>query len=82
MGEKAFVTGAAGFIGAALSVRLLEAGHSVVGIDSLTDYYDPQLKLDRLERLHSFQAFRFHQIDVKNTEVLRKIFLQAAPKSV
>lgn len=45
------VTGAAGFIGAALCGRLLMEGHTVTGIDNLNDYYDPELKLARLARL-------------------------------
>ncbi|MBL4818363.1 MAG: NAD-dependent epimerase/dehydratase family protein [Deltaproteobacteria bacterium] len=45
------VTGAAGFIGAALSERLLKKGHEIVGIDNLNDYYSPELKKARLKRL-------------------------------
>ena len=45
------VTGAAGFIGAATSRALLERGDDVVGIDNLNDYYDPQLKQARLDKL-------------------------------
>lgn len=45
---KILVTGSAGFIGAALSKRLLREGHKVVGIDILNDYYDPDLKIARL----------------------------------
>ncbi len=46
--EVVLVTGAAGFIGSFLSKRLLERGAVVVGVDNLNDYYDPQLKRDRL----------------------------------
>lgn len=48
---KILVTGAAGFIGYHVSTLLLKEGHSVVGIDNLNDYYDPQLKYDRLTQL-------------------------------
>ncbi|WP_409140969.1 NAD-dependent epimerase/dehydratase family protein, partial [Citrobacter freundii] len=48
---KYLVTGAAGFIGFHVSKRLLEAGHQVVGIDNLNDYYDVSLKQARLELL-------------------------------
>jgi len=45
------VTGCAGFIGSHLSERLLEQGHEVVGVDCITDYYDPELKEANLRRL-------------------------------
>ena len=45
---KVLVTGAAGFIGSALSIRLLERGDEVVGIDNHNDYYNPQQKEDHL----------------------------------
>ena len=47
---KVLVTGSAGFIGSALSLRLLDRGDEVVGIDNHNDYYDPQLKEERLKR--------------------------------
>ena len=50
---KFLVTGAAGFIGSHVSKRLLDAGHQVVGIDNLNDYYDVNLKLARLDLLKS-----------------------------
>lgn len=50
---RALVTGAAGFVGSTLSARLLADGHEVVGIDSLTDYYDVSLKRSNLEQLSS-----------------------------
>ena len=48
---KYLVTGAAGFIGYHLSKRLLEAGHQVIGIDNINDYYSPDLKYARLNEL-------------------------------
>ncbi|HCI1625517.1 TPA: NAD-dependent epimerase/dehydratase family protein [Escherichia coli] len=55
------VTGAAGFIGSHVSKRLLDAGHQVVGIDNLNDYYDVNLKLARLDLLKSGN-FTFHKM--------------------
>ena len=52
--KKILVTGSAGFIGFHLAKGLLESGFDVVGIDNLNDYYDPQLKTDRLENLNDF----------------------------
>ena len=62
MTRPVLVTGAAGFIGAALSLRLLEFGERVVGVDNLNSYYDPQLKRARLARIDaaaSDGAWRF-----------------------
>lgn len=68
------ITGAAGFIGAALCHRLLERGESVHGFDNLNDYYDVQLKKDRLARLESFGGFRFDRIDVASRKDVEKLF--------
>ena len=51
--KKILVTGAAGFIGFHLVQRLLKQGDQVVGIDNLNDYYDPQLKIDRLKEIEA-----------------------------
>ena len=49
--EKILITGSAGFIGAALSIKFLIDGYDVVGLDNLNDYYDVQLKKSRLEKI-------------------------------
>ncbi len=58
------VTGAAGFIGSQTSLRLLEAGADVVGVDELNDYYNPALKRARLAELAKFKNFRFVEADI------------------
>lgn len=57
--ERVLVTGSAGFIGFHFSKRLLEEGIAVVGVDSVNDYYDPQLKRDRLSLLKKHSNFQF-----------------------
>ena len=61
---KILVTGAAGFIGFFVSQALLLRGDEVVGIDNLNDYYDPRLKISRLEILQQQKNFRFVKLDV------------------
>ena len=60
------VTGAAGFIGFHLCQRLLDAGHTVTGIDNLNDYYDVDLKKARLALLEAQANFHFHHLDIVN----------------
>jgi len=73
---KILVTGAAGFIGMHVSQILLARGDEVVGLDNLNDYYDPQLKLDRLARLTPNPAFRFVKMDVADREGVATLFAQ------
>lgn len=55
---KILVTGAAGFIGAALALRLLERGDEVIGVDNLDPYYDVSLKQARLDRVRALSGFQ------------------------
>ena len=48
---KILVTGSCGFIGFHLCRRLIQLGHEVIGIDNFNDYYDPQVKFDRLKKM-------------------------------
>ena len=76
------VTGSAGFIGFHLSRKLLEAGHTVTGVDNLNDYYDPALKLSRLDILNDFDAFTFIKADLKEKEAVDKVFAEKKPEYV
>jgi UDP-glucuronate 4-epimerase len=71
---KILVTGAAGFIGMTTSLRLLDRGDEVVGLDNLNDYYSVQLKQDRLARLDARPGFRFVQIDVADRAGMAQLF--------
>lgn len=73
---KVLVTGAAGFIGSNVSRRLLERGDLVVGLDNLNDYYDPQLKLDRLKPLEPLPGFRFVKMDLADREGMARLFAE------
>jgi len=72
--RKILVTGAAGFIGFHLSRRLLDCGDSVVGLDNLNDYYDVQLKLDRLELLSPESRFSLRKLDLADGPAMAKLF--------
>jgi len=71
---KILLTGAAGFIGMTTALRLLERGDEVVGLDNLNDYYDVQLKLDRLARLQPLPGFRFVKLDVADRAGMEALF--------
>lgn len=71
---KILVTGSAGFIGSALSIKLIERGDKVVGIDNHNDYYDPQLKELRLSRHIHHSNYRHYRGDIENREFIKEIF--------
>ncbi|ACL03396.1 NAD-dependent epimerase/dehydratase [Desulfatibacillum aliphaticivorans] len=68
------ITGAAGFIGFHLSKQLLEQGETVVGLDNLNDYYDPQLKTDRLKILRDYDNFVFEKGEMADREFMPALF--------
>jgi len=74
--KKLLITGAAGFIGYHLSKRLLEDGRTVVGLDNLNDYYDPDLKRDRLSHLKTFPKFTHVDFDIADREAVADLFEQ------
>ena len=67
------ITGVAGFIGMSCAAALLARGDTVVGIDNLNDYYDPELKKNRLARLAEYGRFRFEKIDVADPDSVARI---------
>ncbi len=70
------ITGAAGFIGHGLAQRLLAEGRRVVGLDNLNDYYDVQLKRDRLANLQKFNTFRHADFDMADREQMAALFVE------
>jgi UDP-glucuronate 4-epimerase len=76
---KMVLTGVAGFIGAQTTRLLLDEGHEVIGLDNLNDYYDPQLKRDRLSLLDNRPGFRFVEQDVADTDAMLELTASEAP---
>ncbi len=70
------VTGTAGFIGFHFAKRLLESGCRVVGVDNLNDYYNPQLKQDRLALLQQHEHFLFHRLDLADRTGVAAFFAE------
>ena len=79
---KYLITGCAGFIGFHLSKKLLEEGGFVIGIDNLNNYYDPQLKKERLEILRQYDNFSFSKTDIASYQALEKVFKKYSPEKV
>jgi UDP-glucuronate 4-epimerase len=79
---KVLVTGAAGFIGSAVSLRLLAHGHEVVGIDNLSDYYDVKLKRARLERNKAYTGYTDLRVDIADREGVARAFKAHRPQRV
>ena len=79
---KILVTGTAGFIGANLAGQLLDRGDEVIGIDNINDYYDPSLKLARLDMLTSREGFIEKRISIEDKEEMDKVFNEHKPDRV
>ena len=71
---KVLVTGSAGFIGSALSIRLLDRGDDVVGLDNHNNYYDPDLKEARLSRYLDNPKYEHIRADIEDKELMTEIF--------
>jgi len=71
---KVLVTGSAGFIGSALSIRLLDRGDTVVGIDNHNDYYDPKLKEARLARHADHSNYTHIRMNLEDRDAMARLF--------
>jgi len=80
--KKILITGTAGFIGFHLTKSLLDDGYEVLGIDNINNYYDPKLKLARLEELKPYKNFKFEKIDIANRDILTQAFQSFNPQKV
>jgi len=79
---KIILTGAAGFIGYHVAEKLIKEGHTVTGIDNLNDYYDVNLKKDRLQLLQKYTQFSFYQEDIADSNKITEIFEKVQPRRV
>jgi len=79
---KILVTGAAGFIGSTLILRLLDRGDTVIGIDNHNDYYDPIIKEARLARYIEHPSYTHLRIDLGDREVIKDCFEKYKPNRV
>ena len=71
---KVLVTGAAGFIGSALSIKLLERGDEITGIDNHNDYYDPELKEARPARHINHEHYTHIRMDIQDGKSVEELF--------
>ena len=80
------ITGAAGFIGAALVERFLNFGSIVIGIDNLNNYYEKKLKLDRLKNieknLKDKNLWKFYEISITQKDKLKEIMIESKPRII
>jgi len=79
---KVLVTGAAGFIGSTLVLRLLARGNTVIGIDNHNDYYDPAIKEARLERFANHPKYTHLRIDLADRKAIYDCFRKHKPQRV
>jgi UDP-glucuronate 4-epimerase len=68
------VTGSAGFIGAAVTIKLLERGDNVIGIDNHNDYYDTKIKYARLQKLTKYSNYKHYKVDLSDRQALDEVF--------
>ncbi len=76
------VTGTAGFIGYHLAKRLLGEGYKVIGVDSITDYYDPKMKQRRNKILQGYPKYKFYKKNIADYGALDKIMKKEKPEAI
>jgi len=79
---KVLVTGTAGFIGSHVAMRLLERGDEVIGFDSLSDYYDVELKKARLARFADKPGYTHIHADLADRDAVENAFVTHKPQRV
>ncbi len=79
---KVLITGSAGFIGSALSLRLLGRGDEVIGVDNLNDYYDVELKRRRLARTLDHHGYTDVRVSIEDRAAMAQVFRQYQPQRV
>jgi UDP-glucuronate 4-epimerase len=80
--RRILVTGSAGFIGSHLTLRLLERGETVIGLDNHNDYYDPAIKEARLARFSGHQNYTHVRADLADRSAIENAFAQHEPQRV
>lgn len=81
-GQRILVTGAAGFVGSFVAARLAAMGHQVTGCDNFNDYYDPQLKHDRVAALLTPSGIACERVDIADNAALTALFERVQPELV
>src|SRR5262245_39661820 len=79
---RVLITGTAGFIGNALALRPLDRGDEVLGLDNLNDYYDVQLKRDRLQRIGGHRNYTDLRAELEDTAAVDRAFAGFKPQRV
>lgn len=79
---KVLLTGCAGFIGMHTALNLLTRGDTLIGVDNLNDYYDVELKKNRLAKLNQYPSFKFYQCDIEDFEGLKSICQTEQPDHI
>tara|TARA_B100001250_G_scaffold32052_1_gene26215 strand:+ start:5662 stop:6615 length:954 start_codon:yes stop_codon:yes gene_type:complete len=79
---KLLLTGSAGFIGFHLAKKLMKNNYEVLGIDNLNDYYDTNLKKDRLNILQSYDLYSFKKVDISDRDQISEVFKKFGPEKV